>query len=199
MAQLEINAVAAGCDYRIGWVSLQSDDSVSVGLAARTFISPRFHARQDLWNVDNRVAVQYLVPHMPEELRPVRNPHLTFHPPITFHLRANGDELLFEGIADVDVMLAEDSRVPWIRFVSGPVSELARAGAPRNPNTSALRVPVESTDVSLGIAVDFIRPGTSEASGRIVDHFVDVGQSRLHIFAEVLAGRQSTLAWYHQY
>lgn len=70
-----VNAVSAGSEHTIGWVSLQTDGAISVGLADRAFISPRFHARQFLWNAYNRVTVQYLVPHSPEGLRPVTNPH----------------------------------------------------------------------------------------------------------------------------
>ena len=109
----------------IGWVSLQPDSSISVGLSDRTFISPRFHARQFVWNACNRVSLQYLVLHSPEELVAVVNPHLSFHPPIYFHLRANQDEELFAGIADAAIMLAQDGHVPWVRFVSRSVDQLA--------------------------------------------------------------------------
>jgi hypothetical protein len=77
---LIVNARTPESEHTIAWLSVQPDNSVSVGLSDRTFISPRFHARQFLWNVDNRVTVEYLVPHDPDELRPVINPHLTFHP-----------------------------------------------------------------------------------------------------------------------
>lgn len=70
-----VNAVSAGSEHRIGWESLQPDGSISVGLADRAFMSPRFHARQFLWNAYNRVTIQYLVPHSLERLRSVTNPH----------------------------------------------------------------------------------------------------------------------------
>jgi len=70
-----VNAVSAGSEHTIGWVSLQPDGSISVGSANRGFNSPRFHARQFLWNAHNRVTVQHLVPHGPEGLRPVTNSH----------------------------------------------------------------------------------------------------------------------------
>ena len=77
---LLVQAVERGIEHTIGWISLQPDGSVSVGLADQAFISPRFRARQFVWNAYNRVAVQYLVPHSPQELRAVTNPHLTFPP-----------------------------------------------------------------------------------------------------------------------
>ena len=199
MTQINVNAVCGGSEYRMGWVSVQSDGSVSVGLAARTFISPRFHARQDLWNVDNRVTVQYLVANTLGDLRGVINPHLTFHPPINFHLRANADELLFEGVADVGIMLAEDGRVPWIRFVTGRVHDLSQPGPARDPNTTVVRVPVVSADLSLGMGVDFVVSEKNTSSGCLVDHFVKAGQFRLQLFVEALEARLPTLAWYHQY
>jgi hypothetical protein len=196
---LAVRAVAAATEHTIGWVSLQPDGSISVGLADRAFISPRFHARQFLWSAYNRVTVQYLVPHAPEQLRPVTNPHLTFHPPVCFHLRANNDDELFAGIADVAVMLEQDGRVPWVRFVSRPVREMRPAPDPRATRTTILKVPVESPAVSIGLAVDFVRPGAHDPSGRLVDHFIDCGQNRLHVSCEVLKEQQPTLAWYHQY
>jgi hypothetical protein len=38
-------------------VGLQPDGSISVGSVDRAFVSPRFHARQFLWNVYNGVTV----------------------------------------------------------------------------------------------------------------------------------------------
>jgi hypothetical protein len=58
-----------------GWVTVQPDGSISVGLADRASMSPRFRARQFLWNACKRVTVQYRVPHGPEVIRPVTNPH----------------------------------------------------------------------------------------------------------------------------
>jgi len=197
---LIVQAVQNTSQHMIGWISLQPNGSVSVGLADRTFISPRFHARQLLWNAYNRVSLRYLVPHSPEELRSVVNPHLTFHPPIYFHLRANGDEELFAGIADVEIMLAQDGHVPWVRFASRPVSELAIAVPPRDPNrTSILRVPVRSSDVSIGLAIDFVRPGVNDPAGSVAERFVDCGENRLHVRCDLLAAQAPTLAWYHQY
>jgi hypothetical protein len=48
-----VKAVSAGSAHTVGRVSLQPDGSISVGLAGRVF----------------------MVPHSPEELRPVTDPH----------------------------------------------------------------------------------------------------------------------------
>jgi hypothetical protein len=197
---LIVQAVHDTSAHTIGWLSLQPDGAVSVGLADRTFISPRFHARQFVWNAYNRVSLQYLVPHKPGELRAVVNPHLTFHPPIYFHLRANDDEELFAGIAEVEIMLAQDGHVPWVRFTSRPVSEIAVAAQPRNPGrTNVLSVPVQSKDVSVGLAIDFVRPGVDDPACSVAEQFIDCGQNRLHVRCDLLAAQPPTLAWYHQY
>jgi hypothetical protein len=85
----------------ICWISLQQKGSISVGLNDRAFISPSFRNRKFLWNLYNRVTLKYMVPHTPDALEPVPNPHLTFHPPMYFHLLSNGKEELFAGIAEL--------------------------------------------------------------------------------------------------
>jgi hypothetical protein len=103
---VNLNVVAEALQPRsVAWLSLQSDGSISVGLTDRTFVSPTFQARNFVWNLYNRVELEYIVAHTPEALEPVPNPHLTFHPPIYFHLRANGQEELWAGIAEPRLML----------------------------------------------------------------------------------------------
>jgi hypothetical protein len=171
-----------------------------VGLSDRAFISPRFHARQFVWNAYNRVVLEYLVPHSPQELQPVTNPHLTFHPPVYFHLRANDDTELFAGIAEVEIILQQDGRCPWLRFVSKPVRQLPVAGPPRNlARTSALRVSIPSVDCSVGLAVDFVPQGLDRPTDSSADEFVDCGKYRLHVHCEILPAQEPTLSWYHQY
>jgi hypothetical protein len=197
---ISINAHTSGHEHTIAWISLQPDGSISVGLADRAFISPRFHARQFVWNAYNRVTVQYLVPHSPNELVAVVNPHLTFHPPVYFHLRANHNDELFAGIAEVEIMLLQDERVPWIRFASKPVRDIPFAQPPRDPDrTRVVVVPLASADISVGLSIDFVRPAEDRVSGSLIDEFVDCGRNRLHISCEARPAQQATLAWYHQY
>jgi hypothetical protein len=197
---LNIQAVTQGSARTIGWISLQPDGSVSVGLADRTFITPRFNARNFVWNAYNRVSLQYIVPHSPQDLVAVVNPHLTYHPPIHFHLRANGDDELFAGIADVEIMLAQDGHVPWVRFVSRSVRELAVAAAPRDPErTRTLAMPVNDGHASVGFAIDFVRPWDNSLVGSSAEQFVDCGVRRLHVRCEEMPAQAATLSWYHQY
>jgi hypothetical protein len=198
-----VEASTAGREDRIAWISLQPGGSISVGLRDSTFISPKFHARMDLFNIDNRVAVRYLVPDDPNALTRVVNPHLTFHPAMEFHLRANGDALLFVGSADAALIVDGDGYMPWVRFVSRRVADL-----PTNTNSgkrhgsrgsSVITLPLASAECSVGLAIDFVRPATAEPSGRSLDHFADSGDYRIRISCEALPSQPATLAWYHQY
>jgi hypothetical protein len=98
--------VLAQCDqrlYPIAWIGFQPDDSVSVGLRDRAFIAPDFQAQNDLFNIDNRTAVRYLMPQATDKLRSVENPHFTFHPPMTLHVRETNGPRIFDGFADVAI------------------------------------------------------------------------------------------------
>jgi hypothetical protein len=196
--QLAVNAATPETLHPIGWISLQRDGSISVGLRDRAFVSRRLHSRLDLFNADNRIKLGYLAPNAPDTLRTVANPHLTFHPPMCFHLRAPKDEMQFEGIADVEVMLADQDCVPWIRFVSRPVRDLPISRGPRDPDTVAVDVPVTSDRCSIGLAVDFVRPDSAVPSGRLLDRFADCSQARIRVSCEVLPPQEATLAWIHE-
>ncbi len=132
--ELLLTATVEGKPRRIGWVSLQPNGSVSVGLNDKTFVSPDFKAKNFLWNAYNRETLHYLVTSDAKTLTAVRNPHLTFHPPHWFHLKANGGKTLFEGIGDLPIMLEQDGVVPWVRFVSRSIADLSGAGLPRKPD-----------------------------------------------------------------
>ncbi|MBX9903357.1 MAG: hypothetical protein K2Y31_03300 [Burkholderiales bacterium] len=184
---------------RIGWVSFQPDGSISVGLHDKTFVSPNFNAKNNVWNAYNRVAVEYLIRSDPSTLRPIRNPHLTFHPPIYFHLKANGSRALYEGIADLQIMLSQDGIVPWIRFVFKPVSELSLAGIPRRPDrVRFLSVATPDVNYSVGLGVDFVRLGLAvPPNGSVLDELIDWRGYRVRIHAALLKPQAATLAWIH--
>jgi hypothetical protein len=197
--QLALNAAAPDGLHGIGWINLRPDGSIAVGLRDRAFVSRRFHSNLDLFNADNRITLAYLVPDAPDALRAVANPHLTFHPPIYFHLRAPKDEMQFEGIAEIELMLADHDSVPWVRFVSRPVQDLPISGGSREPDdTEAVNVPVGSEPCSIGLAVDFVRRGSAEPSGRLLDRFADCSEVRIRVSCEVLPPQEATLAWIHQ-
>ncbi len=197
---LSVIALTNTIERPIGWISLLPDGSISVGLRDRTFIAAPIDARLDLWNADNRVTVEFLVPDAPDQLVMVRNPHLTFHPPIAFHLVANDSQELFAGIADLQIMLDEIPEVPWIRFVSRPAEEIKPSAGPRKPGrTQFISLPLTSTRCSVGVAVDFVQPGSRGPSGRPIDYFADCGANRIRVSCEPLAPQSPTLAWYHQH
>lgn len=195
-----LNVAAEGIvPCAMAWISLQPDGAISVGLNDRTFVSPTFRARNFVWNFYNRVTLEYLVPHSPEALEPVPNPHMTFHPPIYFHLRANGKDELFAGIAEPRLMLQADETVPWLRFVSKPISELSQASTPRSPDkTTVETIIVSDTKCSVGLGIDFVRPEHVESRALLWSHYLACGEHRIHAFAELLPPQIPTLNWYHQ-
>ena len=195
-----LNAVAEAIEPRsVGWISFQPDGSISVGLTDRAFVSPTFRARNDLWNLDNRVELAYVVAHSPDALEPVPNPHLTFHPPIYFHLRANGEDELFSGIAEPRLMLHDVETVPWLRFVSKRIADLSVAKPPRDPQeTTVETVQAPSARESIGLGIDFVRATHTETPGFLWSRCFDCGEHRVHVFLEARPSQLPTLAWHHQ-
>ena len=195
-----LNALAETIQPRsVGWISFQPDGSISVGLIDRAFVSPTFRARNFVCNLYNPVTLEYLVAHTPDALEPVPNPHLTFHPPIYFHLRANGEEELFAGICEPRLMLHDVQTVPWLRFVSRPVEELSIARPPRDPDrTTVETVNAPSTDRSIGLGIDFVRPTHNETPGFLRSRCFNCGAHRIHVFIEALPPQVPTLVWYQQ-
>jgi len=200
---MNVQVVAAYKDSErsVGWVSLQPDGAVSVGLSDRTFVAPSFRARNFLWNVNNRVTLEYRVAHEPGAMEPVVNPHLTFHPPIYFHLRENNQVELWAGMADVAIMLEQDGIVRWVRFVSKPFTELKATGPLRDPSRTTIRkVSVPDTEHSIGLGVDFVRrPGEAPpewVTKNLVGATAGVG---IDIHTSILPPQTSTLAWLHHY
>ncbi len=185
---------------RIAWVSLQPDGSVSVGLSDKTFVAPDFKAQNFVWSANNRETLHYLVSSDPGSLRPIRNPHLTFHPPHDFHLKADGGHMLFEGIGDLGLMLRQDGIVPWIRFVSSAVGVLRDAGSPRNPKRAEeLIIQASRGDCSIAFGVDFVarEVGTSPASV-LLSRCLSWQGYWLHLHAIAVPAQIATLSWFHQ-
>ena len=195
-----LNVAAEGFNPRaVGWISLQPDGAISVGLNDRAFVSPTFRVRNFVWNFYNRVTLEYLVSHSPDALESVPNPHLTFHPPIYFHLRANGKDELFAGIAEPRLMLQATETVPWLRFVSKPIIVLCAASAPRSPDKTTIEeVIVPDTNCSAALGIDFVRPNHVENRKLPWSNHFTCGEHRIHAFIELLAPQIPTLVWYHQ-
>jgi len=198
--EILVTAEVGGISRRIGWISLQPDGSVSVGLNDRAFVSPDFNAKNFVWSAFNREKLQYLVPTLRDGLKGIRNPHLTFHPPHWFHLRETSGKRLFEGIGDLGLMLKQDGIVPWIRFVSKQVSKLNVSAMPRHPQrTSTITTRPDTEDCSIGLGVDFIRTDIAPQTDNLLSsNFIDYGEFRLHISTIMLPTQIATLSWYHQ-
>jgi hypothetical protein len=188
---------------KFAWMSLQDDSSISVGLSDRAFIAPEFKAKHFIWNFYNRRTLNYLVPHTPEALEPIQNPHFTFHPPLRFHLRAEDQPALFHGIANVDLVLEhQQDRYEWLRIGSKPVGELRSYSGTHNEKlTEILRIPAPAPRSSVGLAVDFIKPSLRFKIGTgLLNTFEDWYGRRLLVRAESIPIQDvTTLGWFHHY
>lgn len=193
-------------------MSLQPDGSVSVGLADKAFVSPDFNAQNFVWSAFNRLPLKYNVQSDAATLKPIRNPHLTFHPPNWFHLkglkglRGSEEKRLWEGIGDLEIMLRQDGQVPWVRFVSKRVSDLPSAGLPERPDRAkpyeikSLEIKPQSDQSSIGLALDFVSSGTVLDEHEFLASAIIPWQGySLHIHATELPAQVATLAWLHQY
>jgi hypothetical protein len=188
---------------RLAWLSFQPDGAISFGLNDRTYVAPDFCVESMLWNAYNRVGIHYIVPTDPAALRPVRNPHFTYHPALVFQLKddaAPGKEFLFRGIADVEITLQQEGRMPWIRAVTAPLSQLSLGGRRADlVDVEDIGIKSESEEVSVCISVDFVRlrdtrattpPGQWDFNWHAVGLSLDVGVCEAQI---------ATLSWFYFY
>lgn len=203
-----IVASYCGKDLRIAWATFQPDGSISFGLRDKTYISPRSRTVHSVWSAYNRVGVQYAIPSNPAALEPVENPHFTFHPPATFHLKSNKDrasrgEAIFQGVALVDIALQQDGEMPWIRAVSRPLDEIPTGGLPRkngaSPEDIRFEIPIIVTRASISVEIDFVRDDdVSKNQGGTVWAFSWHGIG-LRIKVGFITPQTATLSWFHFY
>jgi hypothetical protein len=189
---------------RVAWVSFQPNNDISFGLNDKTYISPKFKNRQFGWSAYNRVTAEFEVPSSPSSLEPVKNPHFTYHQPVWFHLKsdkhkARKDEQLFAGICEVPLVLHQQEEMPWIRATTAPLSKLRSAGLSwsKVPNDD-LPFMVVSEDISITIAIDFIRPTAVVAPSPNTWSFI-AGAVAIRIVASVSAPQIATLGWFHSF
>lgn len=187
----------------LGWVSFQTDGSISFGLNDRTFISPAFRGRHMLWNVYNRVRIHYEVQTDTGALEPITNPHFTFHPIACFHLKAQGapaDEDLFQGFADMSIMLMQQERMPWIRATSATITQLPTAGIRnRNIPVEELCISVPTENLSVRMALDLVRPGAVDRQNHMSSWSFVWQNFGLQIDLSFTYPQISTLSWFHFY
>jgi hypothetical protein len=165
-------------------------------------------ARIGISNAYNRVGIEYVVPSEPAALEPVLNPHFTFHPAISFHLksdkdRASRDEAIFEGIAEVRLVLQQQEAMPWIRATSRPLSGLPAVGAARSDGIATddlvYDVPIIVGAASARVEIDFIRPeNVRENRDHSPWEFI-WGEVGLRITAGYVSPQIATLSWFHFY
>lgn len=202
-----IKADHVGRISNLGWVSFQPDGSISFGLSDRTYVSPRLCIRHFVWSAFNRITSQYIIPNDPSTLLPVRNPHFTYHPAAMFHLKANidkkaEDEAIFEGIADLGLVLHQQGEMPWIRATSAPLSTRKPPGKMREGNIQTddllLKVPAVVANASVNMALDFVRPDAilTECPKPNIWQFTwhKVG---LRIQVTPTTSQVATLSWFH--
>jgi hypothetical protein len=192
----------------IAWLSFQPDGSISCGLRDRTYIAPYLRERVSIWNAYNRIGIEYVVPTDPSTLLPVNNPHFTFHPPATFHLKSNDafsskDQDIFKGIADMNIVLDQQPEMPWLRLTSQPLTELPEAGAPREDGPSNSELIYHVPEIALGasaiVDIDFIRVQDVKA-----DHDTSPWEFAWHgVGVRIRTGfgppEIATLSWFHFY
>lgn len=197
---LTLCASLEGRSYRIGWISLQPNGDISVGLNDRAFIAREFAAQQFVWSAFNRIHVAYLVPDDPRAEKPIDQPHLTFHVPAYLHLTSKGSRVTFEAIADIALAVDQQGEVPWVRFTSRPLSGLKEAkGGSRDVAQRNIEFAATAADRSIELAVDFVRRGdTAALVGAGHCEWVDHGQYRLRISATERAAQRATLGWLHE-
>jgi hypothetical protein len=107
-------------------------------------------------------------------------------------------EALFAGIADVELSVRQQQEMPWIRATTGELSSLKSAGLEwsRVP-TNDLPIEVNTEDISVRIAVDFVQQkGVGPISVGNTWYF-DHEKYRLRVSASVTDKQVATLSWFH--
>jgi hypothetical protein len=201
----------AGKHANLAWISFQPDGAISFGLHDKTYISPRFEEKIYVWSAYNRKRAQYLVPSTKAGLRSVKNPHFTYHPDKSmFHLKANKDKPIFEGLTDLPFVLQQQSILPWIRAISRPLhSVLGRVGnrlRQDSINVENWSFAVSSDQVSIGMSLDFVSAellpiltAKDKTSPDCLSRYVEWHGVVLYVTAEPLKPQIPTLSWFHEH
>lgn len=202
---MEIHVCAQSKSRRVktAWISLQPDGSVSLGLTDKTFVAPEFVGQFNVFSLYNQVEAAFVIREGPLGLKKITAPHFTYHPRMLFHLTGKEGKHsveVFKGLNDVEMTVAQYGKLRWIRAISPPMSQMKNYGVRNDSLTSTIQcIPVESEDVSIGIALDFVPPNSgSESAGRNVK-FMDHGAIKLRCEIVVLKSQIPTLAWFHSF
>ncbi|MBT2299259.1 hypothetical protein J7E70_02165 [Variovorax paradoxus] len=197
---LTLGAQNAGRFYRLGWVSLQSDESISVGLVDSALVLRDFEAKKFVWSAFNRMTTEFLAPHDPSASRRVYSPHLTFHPPEWLHLTEQkgsaSKRVPFEAIAPIELAVRQQGIVPWVRFTSKPLSKITPT--PVNGKRETIEIQAD-LQMSVRISVDFVPPGDSTVDPDLGhSEWFDHGDYRVRVALSETPAQAAALGWIHQ-
>lgn len=152
-------------ERNFAWISFQADNSISVGLSDRLF---RLDSIELEMVNGERVVKESVDLASKFGTEAITNPHFTFHPPIYHHLRSAKQQELWVGYMEVDKMLNQVDRVPWIKIESNPFNELSPCQGPRsNQIEHHLLLPCRDASHSVGIEIDFIRSTTGSKGNKV--------------------------------
>lgn len=191
---------------KIAWVSTY-DGGISFGLNDRTYIVPRFKSRTQIgiWNMYNRVALEFQAPSNPTGLQPVENPHFTFHPPARFHLKGHDDHShkdqdLWACDFYLGMVANPDDTVPtpWIRATTAPLHQLNPAKS-RTAHTDEVTMTTTSEDVSIRIAVDFVKPAGIPAGSPPDEWYFHGAGATVRVRVSTTNPTIANLAWFLEY
>jgi hypothetical protein len=188
---------------KVAWISLQPDGSISFGLTDKAFVTPQSLGRFDVFNLYNQVETSFLIKHDPVGLKKINQPHFTFHPRILFHLTGMDGKKraeIFRAINDVELTLSHYGKLRWLRAISPPLRSLKTYGT-RNDSlkTDAVSKTATNEDLSVAIALDFVRSEKEREVASDSIHFFDHGNLTIRCETKFLPPQTPTLAWFHSY
>lgn len=152
------------------------------------------------FGVFNRAKMQYRVPSDSDTLEPIKNPHFTYHPPFSFRLKehkARNDDALFCGIADLDLTLRQQRKMPWLRAISAPLHTLHSQRGYRDAATLEewiLEVPSECLSINMDLNFLLANKRYIDAPSRW--HFAWSGVV-LQASMSFTYPRAAELSWFH--
>jgi hypothetical protein len=201
MPEIRVLVHAVGIRRKFLWIQLlpphppQTREAISVGFSDAAFVVPGVVSSVSL-NTETYVTTVDLRERCGQAA--ISNPHFTFHAPAWMHLRANGEQPLLEQLVCLDRVVPQQGRVPWLRFLSGVVSELPEYNGTRAKDVSELIVVPDASDVSIGVRLDFVdHPRrVSEQPGELGNQIIEWYEWKLHLAIDAHAAHPtSTFTW----
>ena len=124
---------------------------------------------------------------------------------LKFHLKDQYGEkgpatTIFSGIADVGIIIEQQSQLPWIRAISSPISE-AREHKLRSGNSEVevFKIDSISESTSVRIEIDILGGDAKQEDGERGYWLVKWGQFSYRCKMSLCLPQISTLSWYYQY